>query len=128
MLIKETIPFQNTITASTSRTLCSKQIASKFWTWKFIMHFPDDANYGLLYQWYLAQDNKYTDPAVPSGILLWLDESEHDAWRGDNMTIEVAHMRLVTDVPAFLKLYTTNNVAKELPISCFAEIMREVKV
>mgnify|MGYP007042359098 CR=1 FL=1 len=126
MLVKESIPFQSTIGASTSKTLVSKAITRKFYTWKIIMHFPDAADYLLLYRWFISKDSESAGTGVPSGKPLFVDESDNDSWRGDNMTIEVAHIKEITDVPCTIKLYTTNGVASGLPISCFLEILREV--
>jgi len=126
MLVKQSIPFQDVISASTSKTIRSEVFTRRFWTWKIIMHFPDAANYLLLYRWFLAQDDKTAGTGVPSGAPLFKDFSLNDSWRGKNVTLEIAHVQLVEELPAVIKLYTTNGVASQLSIACAVEILREV--
>jgi len=126
MLVKETIPFQSTVGSSTNKTIVSKALTRKFWTWRAVMHFPDAANYLLLYRWFISKDSETAGTGVPSGRPLFVDESDNDSWRGKNITIEVAHIKQITDLPCTIKLYSINGVAAELPISCFIEILREV--
>ena len=117
-----TISFKDTVTASTVKTLASKQIGFPFKFSRIHIYFPLGSDLLTQYRVYSSYDDNAPSSGEPSGINIFGTLGQVNYIVGANGWITIIDQTVVRERGTFIKVYMNNTDSADHTLVCVIEI------
>ena len=123
--MRHTIPFADTVTASSEKTVSSKRIPFPFMFKKVNVFFEPGSELDVQIKVFVSSDDNCPATGEPSGTSIFIEYGQVDYLRGDAGWVAAEDERKVLEAGMYIKMYAKNNDTFDHYLTAVVEIEDE---